>query len=139
VSDALGTGFSLPTNNAVFTGGGQIGANYQFGAAVLGVEGMFDWLANQNNASAGIPVTNLVTGNPDTVNVVSQNRWLTRLISCRLAKASEVVTRSLSERPFSTSDSPEYDRGKRGYYTVQYPTGLLSPPRGEGEERNAIW
>jgi outer membrane immunogenic protein len=77
VSDALGTGFSLPTNNAVFTGGGQIGANYQFGAAVLGVEGMFDWLANQNNASAGIPVTNLVTGNPDTVNVVSQNRWLT--------------------------------------------------------------
>ena len=34
VSDALGTGFTLPSNNAVFTGGGQIGANYQFGAAV---------------------------------------------------------------------------------------------------------
>jgi hypothetical protein len=77
VSDALGTGFTLPSNNAVFTGGGQIGANYQFGAAVVGVEGMFDWLANQNNASAGITVTNVVTGLPNTVNVVSQNRWLT--------------------------------------------------------------
>jgi outer membrane immunogenic protein len=77
VSDALGTGFSLPTNNAVFTGGGQIGANYQFGAAVVGVEGMFDWLANQNNASAGILVPNSVTGLNDTINVVSQNRWLT--------------------------------------------------------------
>ena len=79
VSDALGTGFTLPSNNAVFTGGGQIGANYQFGAAVVGVEGMFDWLANQNNASAGLAVGpfNPVTGVNDTINVVSQNRWLT--------------------------------------------------------------
>ena len=75
VSDAANTGFTLPSNNAVFTGGGQIGGNYQFGAAVVGVEGMFDWLANQNNASAGILVPN-VTGGFDNVNVVSQNRWL---------------------------------------------------------------
>jgi outer membrane immunogenic protein len=77
VSDAANTGFTLPSNNAVFTGGGQIGANYQFGAAVVGVEGMFDWLANQNNASAGILVPNGTPGGFDTVNVVSQNRWLT--------------------------------------------------------------
>ena len=46
--------FTLPSNNAVFTGGGQVGGNWQMGALVLGVEGQFDWLANQNNASAGI-------------------------------------------------------------------------------------
>jgi outer membrane immunogenic protein len=79
ISDSNGTGFTLPSNNAVFTGGGQIGGNWQMGALVLGVEGQFDWLANQNNASAGIPVPNVVTGNTDTVNVVSQNRWLTTL------------------------------------------------------------
>jgi outer membrane immunogenic protein len=62
VSDANGLGFTLPSKTPVFTGGGQIGANYQFGAAVVGVEGMFDWLANQNNASAGITGTNLLTG-----------------------------------------------------------------------------
>ena len=56
-SDAAGIGFTLPTNNAVFTGGGQVGGNWQMGALVLGVEGQFDWLANQNNASAGIIVS----------------------------------------------------------------------------------
>lgn len=79
VSDSAGNGFSLPSNNAVFTGGGQIGANYQFSAVVVGVEGQFDWLANQNNTSAGLAVGPLspVTGLRDTINVVSQNRWLT--------------------------------------------------------------
>lgn len=74
VSDALNTGFTAPSNNAVFTGGGQIGGNYQFGPAVVGVEGQFDWLANQNNASAGIVVP--TAAGPNTINVVSQNRWL---------------------------------------------------------------
>ena len=57
-------------NNAVFTGGGQVGGNWQIGALVLGVEGQFDWLANQNNASAGI-VPNGTPGGIDTINVVS--------------------------------------------------------------------
>ena len=37
------------SQHAVFTGGGQVGANYQWGWLVLGVEGDFDWLANNNN------------------------------------------------------------------------------------------
>jgi outer membrane immunogenic protein len=77
VSDANGLGFTLPSKTAVFTGGGQIGANYQFGAAVVGVEGQFDWLINQNNTSAGVLVPNGTPGGFDTVNVGSQNRWLT--------------------------------------------------------------
>jgi outer membrane immunogenic protein len=72
-SDANGVGFTLPSNNAVFTGGGQVGGNWQMGALVLGVEGQFDWLANQNNASAGIPVG----GN--TLQGISTDRWLTTL------------------------------------------------------------
>jgi outer membrane immunogenic protein len=79
VSDAAGNGFTLPSNNAVFTGGGQVGANWQINALVLGVEGQFDWLANQNNASAGLNVFNTVTGTTDTINVVSKDRWLTTL------------------------------------------------------------
>jgi len=77
VSDANGLGFTLPSKTPVFTGGGQIGANYQFGAAVVGVEGQFDWLINQNNTSAGVLVPNGTPGGFDTVNVGSQNRWLT--------------------------------------------------------------
>jgi outer membrane immunogenic protein len=50
------------------------------GWVVLGVEGQFDWLANQNNSSAGIAVPNLVTGGTDIISVVSKDRWLTTLI-----------------------------------------------------------
>ena len=79
VSDAFGNSFTLPSNNAVFMGGGQVGGNWQVGAVVLGVEGQFDWLANQNNASAGLAVLNTATGTLDTINVVSKDRWLTTL------------------------------------------------------------
>ena len=75
VSDSSGVGFTLPSNNAVFTGGGQIGGNWQIGALVLGVEGQFDWLANQNNASAGIAVP----PSGDIIQVISKDRWLTTL------------------------------------------------------------
>jgi outer membrane immunogenic protein len=74
-SDALGNGFSLPSNNAVFTGGGQVGGNWQMGGIVLGVEGQFDWLANQNNASAGIAFP----PSGDVIQVISKDRWLTTL------------------------------------------------------------
>jgi outer membrane immunogenic protein len=81
VSDAAGNSFTLPSTNAVFTGGGQVGGNYQMGWFILGVEGQFDWLANQNNASAGLAIGpfNPATGTHDTINVISQNRWLTTL------------------------------------------------------------
>ena len=72
----LAIGFTLPSNNAVFTGGGQVGGNWQINALVLGVEGQFDWLANQNNASAGIiaylTATTPLRGSPT-------DRWLTTL------------------------------------------------------------
>ena len=75
MSDANGNSFTLPSNNAVFTGGGQVGGNWQIGGLVLGVEGQFDWLANQNNASAGI----VVSPSGDTIQVISNDRWLTTL------------------------------------------------------------
>jgi outer membrane immunogenic protein len=59
-------------------GGGQVGGNWQMGALVLGVEGQFDWLANQNNSSAGIAVTD-INGATNTLSVVSTDRWLTTL------------------------------------------------------------
>jgi outer membrane immunogenic protein len=78
VADPLGNSFTLPTSNAVFMGGGQVGGNWQMGALVLGVEGQFDWLANQNNSSAGIAVTD-INGATNTLSVVSTDRWLTTL------------------------------------------------------------
>jgi outer membrane immunogenic protein len=43
--------FDNENNNAVFIGGGQLGANYQFGnSVVLGFEGDFDWAAGNNNS-----------------------------------------------------------------------------------------
>jgi outer membrane immunogenic protein len=39
------------SQKAVFTGGGQVGANYQWNWLVVGVEGDFDWLANNHNSS----------------------------------------------------------------------------------------
>ena len=39
-------------NNAVFIGGGQLGANYQFdNAVVLGFEGDVDWVGRNNNSA----------------------------------------------------------------------------------------
>ncbi len=77
VTDSInGLTFSNSSNNAVFTGGGQVGGNWQIGALVLGVEGQFDWLANQNNSNAGVAVPSL-GGN--VVQVISNDRWLTTL------------------------------------------------------------
>ena len=61
-------------NNATFVGGGQVGANYQFGSSfVVGIEGDFDWFANNNNS-----VT--VVGPAGVAFQGSNNgRWLTTL------------------------------------------------------------
>ena len=37
------TGGAVTATNTGWLGGGQVGFNYQFGAAVVGVEAMFDW------------------------------------------------------------------------------------------------
>jgi outer membrane immunogenic protein len=56
VTDALtGRTFS-GTTNAVFVGGGQVGFNYQVSSLVFGLEGDFDWAANNNNNGTGVMI-----------------------------------------------------------------------------------
>jgi outer membrane immunogenic protein len=68
LSDSSGDSFSN-SQNAVFAGGGQIGANYQINWLVVGVEADFDWLANNNNSSNAI----------DGLQVSANDRWITTL------------------------------------------------------------
>jgi outer membrane immunogenic protein len=64
--------FDGGNNNGVFIGGGQVGFNYQVSNLVFGVEGDFDWAANNNNATSVItPV--------GTLQVTSNNRWISTL------------------------------------------------------------
>jgi outer membrane immunogenic protein len=51
VADSFGFINSGNSQHAVFAGGGQVGANYQWNWLVVGVEADFDWLANNNNSS----------------------------------------------------------------------------------------
>jgi len=74
-SDPTGNTFSS-ANNFKFLGGGQVGANYEFGNGVLiGVEAMFDWLPNNSNtvsATLGAPFA------PATLaSVTFNNSWVT--------------------------------------------------------------
>jgi outer membrane immunogenic protein len=74
VNDTLfGLSFSNSSNNGVFIGGGQVGANYQMGSFVLGVEGDFDWAANNNNTGTGIVTP------AGVLAVTSNDRWVTTL------------------------------------------------------------
>jgi outer membrane immunogenic protein len=72
ITDSLyGLSFSNGSN-AVFVGGGQVGFNYQFGGGVVvGIEGDFDWAANNNNS-----VTGVVVPGGDTVTASANNRWM---------------------------------------------------------------
>lgn len=64
-----------PNNNAVFIGGGQVGANYQIQNFVVGLEADFDWAANNNNSSNSVTV---ITGaGPQTFQLSANNRWIT--------------------------------------------------------------
>ena len=71
ISDSLfGLNFNNG-NNAVFVAGGQVGFNYQFGNVVLGVEGDFDWAANNNNSTVAVvgPLGDLFTA-------TANDRWM---------------------------------------------------------------
>jgi outer membrane immunogenic protein len=59
VTDSFGFIDSGNSQQAVFTGGGQVGANYQWSWLVVGVEADFDWLANNHNSTNSV----LVGGN----------------------------------------------------------------------------
>jgi outer membrane immunogenic protein len=77
LTDTLtGLNFSR-TSNAVFTGGGQVGFNYQVSSVVFGVEGDFDWLANNNNNGTGVVIA--VPGGFNTFTASLNNRWVTTL------------------------------------------------------------
>jgi outer membrane immunogenic protein len=69
----FGLNYSNPSNNAAFLGGGQVGANYQMGIFVAGVEGDFDWLANNQNSGPGTAVAGT------TLQASSNDRWVTTL------------------------------------------------------------
>ena len=77
VTDTLtGLNFSS-TSNATFAGGGQVGFNYQISSLVLGVEGDFDWLSNNNNSTVGVVIPGVGLGH--TFNASLNNRWVTTL------------------------------------------------------------
>ena len=78
ITDSLDPGISFNAgraSNGSFLGGGQVGANYQFNAFVVGVEGDFEWAANHNNNGNGVVVPSI----GQTIQVTSNNRWLTTL------------------------------------------------------------
>jgi len=72
-TDTFGLDFGGGNNNGVFIAGGQVGGNYQINNFVIGVEGTFDWAANNNNSTNGIVVPAL-GGN--IVRVTSNDTWL---------------------------------------------------------------
>ncbi len=72
VSDSLGDSWSN-AQQAVFAGGGQVGANYQINWAVIGIEADFDWLANNHNSS------NAVSTPIGALQFSANNRWVTTL------------------------------------------------------------
>jgi outer membrane immunogenic protein len=77
ISDTFGLYNWGVNNNATFAGGGQVGANYQFNSVVVGVEGDFDWFANNNNSGGGTPVGLGAAGT--TISGSNNGRWLTTL------------------------------------------------------------
>jgi outer membrane immunogenic protein len=70
VTDNFGNSFSN-SQQAVFAGGGQVGANYQWSWLVVGVEADFDWLANNHNSTNAV----LVGGIP--LQLSFNDRWIT--------------------------------------------------------------
>jgi len=70
--DDFGNNISL-SQHAVFTGGGQVGANYQWNWLVLGIEADFDWLANNNNSSRALSFGG------DAFQLSANDRWITTL------------------------------------------------------------
>jgi outer membrane immunogenic protein len=71
VTDNSGNGFSN-SQQAVFAGGGQVGANYQWNWLVVGVEADFDWLANNHNSS-----NSFIGPNGDAFQLSFNDRWMT--------------------------------------------------------------
>jgi outer membrane immunogenic protein len=73
VTDSFGNSFGN-SQQGVFTGGGQVGANYQWTWLVVGVEADFDWLANNNNSSNAVFVPGV-----GSLQLSANDRWITML------------------------------------------------------------
>jgi outer membrane immunogenic protein len=75
VTDAL-TGLTFSgTSNAEFVGGGQFGFNYQVNSLVFGLEGDFDWAANNNNNGTGVVIPGSL-GFGHTFTASLNDRWI---------------------------------------------------------------
>jgi outer membrane immunogenic protein len=75
------TGGAVTATNAGWLGGGQVGFNYQFGAAVVGVEATFDW------SSLGVnPPAWTVAGLTSTASL--STKWVTTA-AARLGYAAD--------------------------------------------------
>jgi outer membrane immunogenic protein len=72
----FGVNFDGGNNNGVFIGGGQVGGNYQINNFVIGVEGTFDWAANNNNNTTGVIIPGF-GGN--LFQVTANDRWISTL------------------------------------------------------------
>jgi hypothetical protein len=69
----LGNFFDGASQSTVFTGGGQVGANYQLNYwLVVGVEADFNWLTDHNNKSNAVFIPSV--GN---IQVAADSRWIT--------------------------------------------------------------
>ena len=81
ITDSFGVDYTVGrASNGSFLGGGQVGANYQINALVIGVEGDFEWAANHNNNGNGVTIPGTVPGfGGQVIQVTSNNRWLTTL------------------------------------------------------------
>jgi outer membrane immunogenic protein len=78
IADTFGL-YSWGVNNqTTFVGGAQVGGNYQFNSFVVGVEGDFDWFANNNNSGGGTAIAGL-GGAGTTISGSNNGRWLTTL------------------------------------------------------------
>jgi outer membrane immunogenic protein len=74
VSDSFGLGSWSNSQKATFTGGGQVGANYQMNWFVAGIEADFDWLANNANSSNAVFAPAV-----GALQFSANNRWMTTL------------------------------------------------------------
>jgi outer membrane immunogenic protein len=89
IADSFGLYNWGVNNQATFVGGGQVGANYQFNSFVVGIEGDFDWFANNNNSGGGTAIPGL-GGAGTTISGTSSGRWLTT-VTGRLGYAFDRV------------------------------------------------
>jgi outer membrane immunogenic protein len=105
------------SRHAVFTGGGQVGANYQWSWFVLGVEADFDWLANNNNSS------NTFSSAGHAFQFSSNDRWVTT-VTGRVGYAFDIPVGpwGWGWNPGSGGNWLLYAKGGWGWAGVNNPT-----------------